>query len=140
MDQAICLGAQDSAACRIDFDPLRLTAVPVPDNWQFVVASSLIDARKSGSAQAAYNQRTRECREALATVVANIDPVVSVDSYRALLAHMPADELHQLGETIVDGVLRRRFRHVVTEALRVDQAQAAMSDSQLAAFGRLMTR
>jgi galactokinase len=68
MDQAVSLGAVAGHACRIDFGPLTLTPVPVPSDWRFVVASSLVPAEKSGAAREAYNLRTAECREALRAV------------------------------------------------------------------------
>jgi galactokinase len=68
MDQAVALGAVEGHACRVDFDPLALTPVPVPTDWRFVVASSLVPAEKSGAAQQAYNLRTVECGEALKAI------------------------------------------------------------------------
>ena len=49
----------------IEFDPPRLTNVPVPCDWRFVIANTLVRAEKSGAAQIGYNERTRECRAAL---------------------------------------------------------------------------
>jgi len=68
MDQAICAGAVEGTASRVDFAPLRITPVPVPTEWRFVVAHSLSRAEKSGAAQQTYNRRTVECREAVAQV------------------------------------------------------------------------
>lgn len=62
MDQAVCLLARAGHALRIDFDPLRVKAVPVPDGCAFVACHSLVTAEKSGAARAAYNQRVIECR------------------------------------------------------------------------------
>src|SRR2546427_344271 len=64
MDQAIILGARAGYASRIDFHPLRLTPTAVPTGWQFIVAWSLVHAEKSGAARQAYNERTRQGREA----------------------------------------------------------------------------
>ena len=68
MDQAACLHGREGHALRIDFDPLRVTPVPVPEGWRWVVASSLVRAEKSGGAREAYNERARQCREALGIV------------------------------------------------------------------------
>jgi N-acetylgalactosamine kinase len=62
MDQAICLLAKVGHALRIDFDPLRTRAVPVPRDVAVVVCDSLVAAEKSGAARLAYNQRVTECR------------------------------------------------------------------------------
>lgn len=62
MDQAVCLLAEAGHALRIDFDPLRTEAVPIPSGQDFVVCDSLVEAEKSGAARAAYNSRVVECR------------------------------------------------------------------------------
>jgi galactokinase len=138
MDQAICLGAVPGSACRIDFDPLRLIPVAVPPEWQFVVAYSLIRAPKSGSVRESYNLRTRQCREALSAVVASLDLAPDVGSYSGLLSRQPAATAIGAAEAALDATLFRRFRHVVTEGVRVDQAQTALVEEDIAAFGRLM--
>ena len=68
MDQAACLHGVAGHALRIEFDPLRVTPVAVPEGWRWVVASSLVRAEKSGGAREAYNERARQCREALGVV------------------------------------------------------------------------
>lgn len=70
MDQAASLCGMASHALRIDFGPLRATPVAIPQRWRWVVASSLTRAEKTGSARAAYNERVRECREAVRLLVA----------------------------------------------------------------------
>src|SRR5207302_1146486 len=72
MDQAIVLGARAGCASRIDFHPLRLTPTAVPADWQFIVAWSLVHAEKSGAAQQAYNERTRQSDEARRLVAARL--------------------------------------------------------------------
>ena len=137
MDQAIILGARAGCASRIDFRPLRLTPTPVPADWQFVVAWSLVPAEKSGAARQAYNERTRQCDEARRLVAARLGRREDI-SYPALLAAAPVEELLLVAEATLSGVLARRFRHVVTEGTRVPQAEAAMAAGDLAAFGRLL--
>ena len=65
MDQAACLHGEEGHALRIEFEPLRVTKVAVPERWRWVVGSSLVRAEKSGGAREAYNERARQCREAL---------------------------------------------------------------------------
>ena len=72
MDQAACLFGEAGHALRIEFEPLRLTRVAVPKGWRWVVASSLARAEKSGGAREAYNERARQCREALGVVVKHL--------------------------------------------------------------------
>jgi galactokinase len=136
MDQAICLGAQEGHASRVDFSPLRLTPIPVPPDWRFVVAHSLARAEKSGRAQETYNRRTVECRLAFETVVAQLSQ--PVPAYRELLqAHTP-DALVELGDAVLEDPVRRRFRHVVTEADRVGRAESALRGADLSGLGQLL--
>jgi len=139
MDQAISLGAVEGTAARIDFHPVRLTTTEVPSDWRFVVANSLVEAEKSGAARDAYNERTRECREALSLVVDQLGLTATVNSYPALLAGVSAERVLDAGRTALPGTLRKRFRHVVTEAARVSNAEQAMCAADADTFGRLMS-
>jgi galactokinase len=136
MDQAICLGAREGTATRVDFHPLRMASHPVPAGWRFVVASSMMRAEKSGPAQARYNERTRECAEALAAVR---DGVGLTGGYRELLKLRSREELLALGDSALDDPVRRRFRHVVTEAHRVAECEDALVAGDLATFGRALS-
>jgi galactokinase len=139
MDQAISLGAVAGTASRVDFAPLRITPVPVPAAWRFVVAHSLSRAEKSGGAQATYNRRTVECREALARVERALGVAgAGGDGYRVLLARFDVAALVETAESALEGDLLRRFRHVVTEADRVRRAEAALGTADLPTFGALL--
>lgn len=139
MDQAISAGASAGCAARVEFDPLRITPVPVPPKWRFVVAHTLVQAHKSGGAQEGYNRRRAETEEALARVVVDLSPPVSdVRSYRDLLDRVPGPAALAAGERNLEGDLLRRFRHVVTEGARVVRAEVAMREGSLDGFGMLM--
>jgi galactokinase len=137
MDQAICLGAQQGHAARIDFKPLRVATVELPTGWAFVVANSMIRAEKSAGAMQAYNRRTSECDEALARVRVRLDER-STTGYPQLLSRHDVIELFTLAEQALDPLLLRRFRHVVTEGVRVRRAVTAMEEGDLGLFGNLM--
>ncbi|MBI3982282.1 MAG: galactokinase [Gemmatimonadetes bacterium] len=137
MDQAISLGAVAGTASRVDFNPVRVTAVPVPAGWRFVIASSLASAEKSGPAQVAYNERTRECAAALERVAATLSGTPP-RSYSELLSRPNPDEWLRSARAVLAGPLLQRFRHVVSEAARVHMAQQAMERADLEAFGTLM--
>jgi len=139
MDQAISLGAREGHASRIEFNPLSMHQSPVPPGWHFVVAHSLVRAEKSGSAQAAYNSRRQECTEALAILNGKLSPDrKDVSTYPELISRVPIRELLELGVTHLPSPLLPRFRHVVTEAARIYEAEAAMRRGDLLTFGILM--
>jgi galactokinase len=138
MDQAISLGGAAGHALVIEFDPLRLHSVAVPDDWRFVIANSLVGAEKSGAAREAYNARVGECREALRLVQADERAHAWPQGYRACFEERGAAELLALGESVLPEPLRRRFRHVVSEAARVASARDAMQNGLLERFGELM--
>lgn len=142
MDQAVSMAAESGHVARIDFAPLRMRSIPIPAEWQIVVADTGVRAEKSGRAQEAYNARRRECEEALSHVAA----YVGLDGPRSgrgarypdLLDALGVDGAVAAGEAALEGELLKRFRHVVTEARRVDQAVATLSTGDADAFGSLM--
>jgi len=142
MDQAISVGAREGHASRIEFNPLRMFETPIPPDWRFVVAHTLVRAEKSGPAQEAYNLRTRECRDALGIIQGALEGTGGdwdePFSYSRLLDHDCIQDLVELGESRLDGVLQKRFRHVVTEATRVYDAEMALQRGDRLTFGLLM--
>lgn len=137
MDQAICLAGRLDHAVKIGFAPITLDPVPVPSAWRFVVAHSGVSAHKAGRARDAYNERVRECDAALREVCAALsrDPA---GGYPALLREHRADDLVALGDSRLAEPLAARFRHVVREAARVEQAVAALRAGDFARFGAAM--
>jgi len=138
MDQAISLGGRAGHALVIDFNPVRMQATPMPGDWRFVVANTLVMAEKSGAAREAYNARTRECRAALARFHAHPEAAGLPTSYYGLVHGVPLERLQALAGLALDGALQKRFRHVVSEGARVEEARLAMLRGDAAAFGRLM--
>lgn len=139
MDQAICVGAESGTAARIDFDPLRFAPTLVPPRWRFVVANSLVRAEKSGEARDAYNLRTRECNEALQIVAAILGLEKEISSYATLLSKVEVEKILTAADQALSDTLARRFRHVVTEGVRVTQAEHAMQVGDHETFGYLMS-
>ena len=142
MDQAISLGARDRHAAKITFDPLRLRHVNVPDDWCFVVADTGKRAEKSRAAMVAYNRRRKECEEALREVsgyvaTTNITEKLHT-SYPELVAAVDPQTLVDAAGAVLRGNLLRRFRHVVTEASRVEEAVDRMYAADVTGFGALM--
>ncbi len=139
MDQAICVAAKEGHATKIGFDPIKLQATPVPRDWRFVVANSLVVAEKSGAARDAYNRRTHECREALVMVAGELGLIDEVDTYPTLLATVQVEQILTAAQAALHGTLSSRFLHVISEGVRVRLAERAMQDSDIEAFGRLMS-
>ena len=142
MDQAISLFARAGSASKITFTPLLLRHVSIPDDWSFVVADTGVRAEKSGAAQNTYNLRRTECENAFSEIVeavvhANRVRMIPAD-YAGLLRAMPVDDVLTLAEDVLRGNLLRRFRHVVTEAARVDEAVDHLRGADISGFGALM--
>jgi galactokinase len=137
MDQAVSLGGRAGHATRIDFEPLRWKHVPIPGDWRFLVAHTLVRAEKSVGAKEAYNLRTRECRAALETVRRTLNGEGG-GGYPALMARHRVSTLVESAARALDDVHFRRFRHVVTEAGRVEDAETALLAGNPVEFGALM--
>lgn len=139
MDQAVSLAGQRQRALKIDFDPLRLVATEVPKDWAFIVASSMVEAPKSGAARDSYNLRTQQCRHALDALIRDGRLASGAASYAEIVAAAPSTDLLELAADVLDGALLARFRHTVTEAFRVEKARSAMEHGDAGEFGRLMS-
>ena len=122
MDHAAVVASKAGCALLVEFGPLRLSDVPIPDGWSFLVAHSLKTAEKSGGAREHYNSRRVAGQAALNKL--------GIKSYREVA------ELPDLGA--LSDEEKRTFRHVVTEGQRVCQAVAAMRRADKEAFGELL--
>jgi galactokinase len=139
MDQAVCLAARAGTALRVEFAPLRTTAVPIPPDWCFVVMSSTVVAPKSGSMREKYNRRRAQAERAVREVARDLGVESEVPMYRSLMSEHPVSRLLAVGEHILSPDVLGRFRHAVTEGERVRGAEAALRAGAIAAFGRLLS-
>ncbi len=110
MDHTVCLAGRPGYALKIDFDPFAVHPTKVPDGWRFLIGHSLARAEKSKEVKEQYNERRESCRKAFQQ------------------PRPPLTELEQ-----------RRYRHVISEAGRVEQAREAMLAGDIEKFGRLMS-
>jgi galactokinase len=136
MDQAASLLGRQGHALRIDFAPLSVRAVPIPLDWRIVVAHSGVEAAKSGGAQNAYNLRRAETTRGLAQV-AGLLGLPGASPWDLLATHSSEvlfDTAASLEEPRAAWV-----RHVISEARRVNEAEAAMVAQDLDAFGHWLT-
>jgi galactokinase len=123
MDHAAVLGSHAGNASWIGFDPLSVRHIPVPADWGFLVAHSLVTVEKSGAAREVYNA----CRRAGFTALAKL----GLASYNQASPELP--ELDTLTPEE-----RSSYLHVTTEGRRVSEAVAAMQAGDAAMFGRLL--
>lgn len=147
MDQAASLNGRAGHALRVDFNPLKCEALPIPKGWRFCAASSLIRAEKSSRLKDAYNQRTLDCSAALQQVWSKgrVGRTLAEANYLELLNAGPGTEpsawtekLLQMAKVNLIPRVASRFRHVVGEAQRVKQAESALHAGDAEAFGQLM--
>jgi len=131
MDHAASLASQAGCASLIEFDPLAVRPVPIPPDWAFLVAHSLTVAEKSGTVRQQYNA----CRTAGTTALQRL----GFRSYRQAIEGRTLAQLEELAtHDLDDAAERTSFLHVVSEALRVRAAVAAMERHDAAAFGSLL--
>lgn len=115
LDQISSVGGVDGHALVVDCQSLELTPVRVPDDLEIVVVHSGEERTLVGSA---YADRRAECEEAQARIGALRDASMA-----------DADAL--------EGGLRRRARHVISENQRVHAAAAALVAGDHVELGRL---
>jgi galactokinase len=131
MDQfASALGRRDHAL-RLDCRSQAIEAVPLPAaDLALLVADS---GAQRALASAGYGERVAECRRALE---AAREAGVAAPEARALRDLSPQD-LPKL-ERVLDPLLLRRARHVVTENARVDASCAALRERDWPSVGGLL--
>src|SRR5262249_4465094 len=94
MDHTICLAGKVGHARKMDFAPSAVHPTPVPHDWRFLIGHSLVRAEKSRAIKEHYNERRESCRKAFQQ------------------PQPPLSEMEQ-----------RRYRHVISEAARVEKAR-----------------
>jgi galactokinase len=167
MDQAVITLAVPGAALRIDFEPFAVRPVALPEGLAVVVASSGEEAPKGGAARDAYNERVVGARLAAAMLAEQIGlehgtpprlrDVWGADAVDILIDELPeqisvrevarsvdidAGQLARLSAGTIDVQkrvpVRRPARHILSEADRVDAAEAALRAADIDAFGQLL--
>ena len=135
MDHAAVLASRSGCASLIEFEPLSVRPIAIPEDWAFLVAHSLENAEKSGRRREEYNARraagiaARERR--------------GFRSYRDVLESLggenPEDMRLGMAGRLDAGMERDSFLHVSSEALRVKDAVAAIERREAQRFGRLLS-
>lgn len=128
MDQYVsALGVHD-AALLIDCRTLQSTTIPIDTTETAIV---ICDSQvKHDLADTAYNERRRECEEAV-RLLKDVMPGISA------LRDVSVDEFREY-ERILPQPIRRRARHVITENDRTLRAADALRGDRFHEMGELM--
>ncbi|MDH3252865.1 MAG: hypothetical protein OEM41_08735, partial [Ignavibacteria bacterium] len=105
MDQTISLMGSFGHALKIDFSPVAVSPVHLPEGAVFVVCNSLVAAPKTASARNAYNRRVVECRLAMALLAAFLRERAGLRTVPELLADL-SPEKTGLPEKTIAGAAR----------------------------------
>jgi galactokinase len=127
MDHAASLASREGCASLIEFVPLAVHHIPIPQGWAFLVADSLQIAEKSGAVRERYNAVRTAGTEALRET--------GFASYAEAIQGRTEEELCALAAR---KQLPPAFLHVVTEAFRVRHAVQAMREDAADRFGQLL--
>lgn len=128
MDQFASAMGRKGCAVFLDTATLEHAYAPVEmDAHELVIVDSRVKHSLAGSA---YNDRRRECEEALRALA----PVTGGDA----LCHITPGEFEAHKDAIADPVCRKRAKHAVYEDHRTVAALDALEKGDMALFGRLM--
>ncbi len=128
MDQfASAMGKKDHAIF-LDTNTLEYEYAPIKlENAKIVITNSKV---KHSLVDSAYNDRRRECEQALK----ELQTVADIKA----LGELSEEAFESHKHAISDEVCRKRAKHAVYENQRTIQAEAALKRGDLAAFGRYM--
>jgi galactokinase len=129
MDQFVSCFGQSNHAIFLDCRSLAQEAVPLPTNIRLIMCNTMV---KHEIASGAYNERRKNCEEAVA-ILKKVIPNI-----RALRDVTP--DLLQQHSNLLPDLLSRRARHVVTENARVLAAREALINNDLESLGALMQK
>jgi galactokinase len=127
MDQFISALGQKDHALLLDCRDLSYRSAPLPQHVHVVVCDSHVERSLAASA---YNERRRECAEAVQIFKQWYSNVSALRDVRL-------DQFHA-HESALPEPVRSRARHVINENERVLQAASALSQGDAALFGSLI--
>ena len=126
MDQMAAACGQPGHVLMIDCESLACTPLPLPPDVRIVVANTMV-RHTHGTGE--YNHRREELEAGLRAL-----------GDGAALAQPRHVTVEQVEAADIPEVLRKRVRHVVTENTRVEQAAAALTNSDFSLLARLMAQ
>lgn len=128
MDQFAVGMGKSGHALFLDCGTLEHERVPLNlQNHKIVIANT---NKKRGLADSKYNQRVKECRQAV-DYISNVKQI-------ATLSELSYPEFTALTHNIPDIAIRKRAKHVVSENQRVLDAVTMLRKNNLRVFGKLM--
>jgi len=129
MDQFVVANGVKNHALLLDCSTLEFTAVPLRlGEFAIVVCNSKV---KRGLVDSKYNERRRECDEALAILQRSV-PIEN-------LCDLDIPAFERFRGPLTADVLFRRVRHAVTENARTKAAHRQLESGDLVGFGKAMT-
>ena len=121
MDHAAVLAGRAGCAVLVEFAPVAVTPVPIPQDWGFLIVHSGSMAEKSSAVKAEFNARRAAGQRALDRL--------GLPSFRdASRENAPAPDAEEAPV----------FEHVIGEAERVRAAVDALQRGDAGRFGRLL--
>lgn len=124
MDQMIAAVGKEDHAVLIDCRSLATTPQPIPPGTSIVILDT---STRRGLVDSAYNERRQQCEEAA--------ELLGVSALRDANTTMLKEKA-----SILQEVIFRRARHVITENERTLQAAEAMKHNDAVELGRLMNQ
>ncbi|MFH0993253.1 MAG: galactokinase, partial [bacterium] len=129
MDQFVVANGVAQHALLLNCATLVFTTVPLRlGEYAIVICNSKV---KRGLVDSKYNDRRRECEEALA-ILQRFTPIRELCDLEVLA-------FTRYGKHLSDDVLFRRARHAVTENARTKAAHRQLESGDLVGFGKAMT-
>ncbi len=129
MDQFASAMGKAGCAIFLDTNTLRYEYAPVQlPEARLVITNSKV---KHSLVSSAYNERRRQCEEALRDLQRNHPETKT-------LGDLSAEEFEAWKDEIRDETCRRRAKHAVYENLRTVRAVEALKKDDIETFGRLM--
>lgn len=128
MDQfAIAMGKKDCAiyldTSNLEFQYARIKL----DGMKIIISCS---NKKRGLGDSKYNERRRECEEALV----QLQTIKNIET----LGELSVEEFEEIKDNVLSEVKRRRAKHAVYENIRTMQAVEALKNNDIIRFGQLM--
>jgi galactokinase len=121
MDHAAVLAGRAGCALLVEFAPIKVEPVPIPDGWTFLIVHSGSMAEKSSAVKAEFNARRAAGQRALMRL--------GLQSFReATREKAPAPDTDEAPV----------FEHVIGEHERVHAAVEALRRADARLFGRLL--